>query len=980
MLALVVVFPATAFAQGGFTIEGSVFWEDGNGDPHPLYWARVEVYQIFSDGTPSNFLEYTFSREDGGYHVTTPEIVWSAGEAQVRVVVRSENAWVECIGPEGGSYPFLGDPQTIYQAGANQVDLTVPGSGNGRALSVFQAATWAAHVLDEVRGSDPPQLRVAWPDTANYFRPSAGGAIGVRDSEAFGWDLIQHLYGHYAMHVLGMHSMPHDGGHHPGLCHGEAMGKMDGTQYAWREGLCMFYACFAQAEAGLDLMAIPGVGDALYSDTSNEDIQVDLDAQDADGQGEDNDLAVARLLWDLYDADATPEGRDDDAVSTSTLWNAMISAEARTLQTAWGAWMSSVSPRGRRFIGDVGADHGIGPQLAGPADGSSFASLPLLSWTRAVGCTPALAGDDFEVNFYDPNSSGQVLSVAVGTLTEWQMTDAVVQLLREEVDQEVLWGVSARNGESPATGPYRGETFLLSINRPPDAVIQGTTSGTCNGTGGTPLHVSGSSSTDPDGDALTYLWAAPGATLSSNEGPGITVTVPAGETWLYLTVSDGVASDTDSTLITILDDEAPVIVCPEPLVVDCEHACSTDFLVAEFLVDAAATDNCDPDPVITHDAPSCFPVGTTPVTFTATDASGNFASCTVNVTAVDDVPPTITASPSRDLLWPPNNKMSPIQIDIAVGDNCDPSPEFVLSEIQVFENEVRIPDNQARKDYDGAGFGSDDQVVDLRAKRSGGTERKYALIYEVRDASGNTARDTACVFVPESQAGAAMAASGFTENGTGFTEARFFSVLLPSSESLNALTILEGEVRVGNHLAEVAAVGTRSVLRGDSGPDLVATFSTAAVQRLISISGPSVAVSLHFNTADGGDYLVPDILKLGAPVEVENEPTPERHPREELPDGDDRMRALESGPAAVPEGPAGLYAARIERSGMVRVEVFTVTGRLVRTVLRHDMPMGTYEIPWDERDDSGRAVPSGIYFYRVLQPGGQVVKKIAVLR
>jgi hypothetical protein len=36
--------------------------------------------------------------------------------------------------------------------------------------------------------------------------------------------------------------------------------------------------------------------------------------------------------------------------------------------------------------------------------------------------------------------------------------------------------------------------------------------------------------------------------------------------------------------------------------------------------------------------------------------------------------------------------------------------------------------------------------------------------------------------------------------------------------------------------------------------------------------------------------------------------------------------------------------------------------------------------PQPGRDDSGRVVPSGIYFYRVLQPGEQVVKKIAVLR
>jgi len=62
---------------------------------------------------------------------------------------------------------------------------------------------------------------------------------------------------------------------------------------------------------------------------------------------------------------------------------------------------------------------------------------------------------------------------------------------------------------------------------------------------------------------------------------------------------------------------------------------------------ASATDNVSSpaEIVITNTAPGSFPVGTTPVEWTATDAEGNQASSTQQVTIVDTTPPAITLLP-----------------------------------------------------------------------------------------------------------------------------------------------------------------------------------------------------------------------------------------------------------------------------------------------------------------------------------------------
>jgi hypothetical protein len=119
-----------------------------------------------------------------------------------------------------------------------------------------------------------------------------------------------------------------------------------------------------------------------------------------------------------------------------------------------------------------------------------------------------------------------------------------------------------------------------------------------------------------------------GATVVSTPPPG--TAFPKGTTTVNCTATDVSGNQSScSFTVTVNDTQAPSIACPGNISVGCSIG-----LVAPVTFAASATDNCDPSPLVTYSiAPgSGFPVGTTPVTCTATDSSGNHSSCTFNVT------------------------------------------------------------------------------------------------------------------------------------------------------------------------------------------------------------------------------------------------------------------------------------------------------------------------------------------------------------
>jgi gliding motility-associated-like protein len=99
-----------------------------------------------------------------------------------------------------------------------------------------------------------------------------------------------------------------------------------------------------------------------------------------------------------------------------------------------------------------------------------------------------------------------------------------------------------------------------------------------------------------------------------------------------------------SFLITVQDNTPPAIVCPVDISIGTDAGLCTGTATWNSI---PITDNCDLFPTVSCDFNSgdSFPIGTTTVTCTASDISGNTNICTFNVTVTDSEPPMVSGCP-----------------------------------------------------------------------------------------------------------------------------------------------------------------------------------------------------------------------------------------------------------------------------------------------------------------------------------------------
>jgi gliding motility-associated-like protein len=93
--------------------------------------------------------------------------------------------------------------------------------------------------------------------------------------------------------------------------------------------------------------------------------------------------------------------------------------------------------------------------------------------------------------------------------------------------------------------------------------------------------------------------------------------------------------------VTVADTTAPSITCPANITVSATQSCSS---TAQYSA-ATAIDACGSVTISRISglaSNSVFPLGTTTITYKATDGAGNMSTCSFSVNVIDDTPPTVT--------------------------------------------------------------------------------------------------------------------------------------------------------------------------------------------------------------------------------------------------------------------------------------------------------------------------------------------------
>ena len=80
-----------------------------------------------------------------------------------------------------------------------------------------------------------------------------------------------------------------------------------------------------------------------------------------------------------------------------------------------------------------------------------------------------------------------------------------------------------------------------------------------------------------------------------------------------------------------------------------------------------------------------------------------------------------------------------------------------------------------------------------------------------------------------------------------------------------------------------------------------------------------------------------------------------------------------------PFNPTTTISYSIPQTDCVQLKVYNVVGDLVRTLVREEKSPGNYTAIWDGRNDKGRLVSSGVYFYTLNISGKNVISKRMLL-
>lgn len=356
------------------------------------------------------------------------------------------------------------------------------------AFAVLDAVRTAGGYYQRIRSADwDAKIGVIYPsgddrsfaDRVTHLIRISGGetrcGTGWCTEDAFDWDVLAHETGHVVAFQAGIHASP--GGIHYVCNNGWTGGtsKTDAVRLAWSEGWATFWGLAALQEEGVP--QIPDAGGAIYDDhlgpphgATDNDFSYPMEGRrnpdDCMPHGEDSEIAVGRVLWDLYDTAA-----DGESVSWSPtdILGRVRAAGAVTFTTAYAALIAGRSVADRESAQAALTAQGMAPRILTPTSAVTGTCPPRITWE--AGGPPGHLNTAFTVRATVGSSRTVAFQKAVGnvlaytpTLAEWQAATRTGSLYLE---------IAGSEPTAPGSGPFWSRVQPLTATASPSLMVVG---------------------------------------------------------------------------------------------------------------------------------------------------------------------------------------------------------------------------------------------------------------------------------------------------------------------------------------------------------------------------------------------------------------------------------------------------------------------------------------------------------------------------
>ena len=434
------------------TVQGQAKWTDSAGNTHGIPMATVEIRdndligsELITTVTTDTAGNYsaTFTHDDG-IGQGNPDIF-------VRVLARSPVADIKPDTFFASTYQLESAVQNEVPGGSTlTINLTAGNSNdNETVFSVHHALVVIGGYAGNLAGVMPSQITTRFP-TTQHTSLFDGSELHILRLDRWDWDVIHHEYGHYFMDIHKFEDNP-GGSHSSSQNLAQSRGSKDiGIRLAWGEGWPTYFGTSGQQAMGAASLGIPNVGDVSYTDTEDFKPPLSNNLETSTGLGEDNELSVSAVLWDLFDN--ASDGEDTISLGDKFLFNTIKAAVAKTVGAAWEAIAATRDTRNKTLVGAVFGQSKIAPVLKEPADKIKLKASdppPTFRWDKNGGGAPNPL-NDFTIKFYKNDFSSVVFQKDLGNTDNYTPTPAELGAIMSG-NTEIQWVVEGRNTSAPAT-------------------------------------------------------------------------------------------------------------------------------------------------------------------------------------------------------------------------------------------------------------------------------------------------------------------------------------------------------------------------------------------------------------------------------------------------------------------------------------------------------------------------------------------------